>query len=400
MNTTSTHTTSPPSTTVRNPFPLPAILVLAFAGFISVTTELMPSGLLTQIAPDLGVEVAPAGALTAIYAMGIVLTVLPLTKLTLRMPRRTLLIVAIVAFLLSNIIVAASPDLTIALIGRFIGGASHGLLWAVLPPILGRIVAAHKTGQAMAIVFAGNSLGLAVGAPLSSLLGAAVGWRWAFLLVAVAALATAVLLWILVPQVTANTDRRVSIIEAVRIPGLLRVSTAWALMLLGHFAVFTYIAPYLEWSGQGGNFTSMALSILGVAGILGVVLAGKTPSRALPGGLIGAPALILVSFVALLVLPMSFPLLIVLLVLWGAGFSAAVLFNQQAVLRTGHSAPDTANSLSVLIIQFGIALGAAAGGVTFDALGVGLVPITGVIFVAVSAVMLIGTRKVLAGAQN
>ena len=53
-----------------------------------------------------------------------------------------------------------------------------------MAPFVARIVPAHKVGKAMAIVFSGNSLGLAIGAPLGTALGGLIGWRASFLLLA------------------------------------------------------------------------------------------------------------------------------------------------------------------------------------------------------------------------
>ncbi|MBT8159554.1 MULTISPECIES: hypothetical protein [Arthrobacter] len=71
-----TTTDTPPTGTRSSLLPL---VVLSLCGFTSVTTELLPSGLLTRIALDLGTGIAGAGSLTSAYAAAIVLTVLPLT---------------------------------------------------------------------------------------------------------------------------------------------------------------------------------------------------------------------------------------------------------------------------------------------------------------------------------
>lgn len=68
------------------------------------------------------------------------------------MQRRTVLLIALLAFVASNLVVALSPNLPIALVGRFIGGAWHGLMWAVMPPTIGRISGPAWVGRAMAIV--------------------------------------------------------------------------------------------------------------------------------------------------------------------------------------------------------------------------------------------------------
>ena len=116
-----------PASTAR--IPRAGLLILAMAGFTAVTTELLPSGLLPQISSELGVEESAVGSLTAAYAAVIVITALPLSRfLGARMPRKTLLIVTVLAFALSNVLLAASPNLSLAIAARLLGGVAHGLL--------------------------------------------------------------------------------------------------------------------------------------------------------------------------------------------------------------------------------------------------------------------------------
>jgi predicted MFS family arabinose efflux permease len=68
------------------------------------------------------------------------------------------------------------------------------------------------------------------------------------------------------------------------------------------------------------------------------------------------------------------------------------VFNQQGI--RGRDAPDTVTGVSV-VIQLGIAVRAALGGFTIDTFGVAWVPLTGAIFAAGSAALLVGLRRFL-----
>jgi predicted MFS family arabinose efflux permease len=157
--------------------PFGALLVLSMIGFTAITTELLPSGLLPQISAGLNVSEPVAGYLTAGYAAIIVATVIPAAMLLARIPRHILLVALVLTFAVSNALVGLVSDFGAALAARLVGGIAHGLLWTAMAPFVARIVPAHKVGKAMAIVFSGNSLGLAIGAPLGTALGAVVGWR-------------------------------------------------------------------------------------------------------------------------------------------------------------------------------------------------------------------------------
>jgi predicted MFS family arabinose efflux permease len=176
---------TPAKTRAASKIPWGGLLVLAAAGFTAVTTELLPSGLLPQISRDLGVDESAVGSLTAAYAAIIVFTALPLSRLLGgRVPRKTLLMGTVLAFALSNVLLALSPNLEVAIAARLLGGIAHGMLWSSMAPYVARIVPAHSVGKSMAVVFSGTSIALAVGAPIGTLMGTLMTWRVSFVVLA------------------------------------------------------------------------------------------------------------------------------------------------------------------------------------------------------------------------
>jgi predicted MFS family arabinose efflux permease len=385
-----TTTAAAPATIGTSLLPL---IVLSLCGFISVTTQLLPSGLLTNLAADLSIGIPAAGTLTSVYAVAIVVTVLPLTRLTLHISRRVLIAAVMSTFVAGNVLVALSPVLTMALAGRVLSGISHGLLWAVVAPTVAHITPPGRVGRAMAIVFAGTSLGLAVGAPLGTLVGQALGWRAVFLILAGISVILGVLVFLTLPDVRTESALPLSLVRALRLPGVGLLTTGWAFLMLAHFAVFTYISPFLADLRVADSTVGAAIAVLGFSALLGIILAGRVPPEALYTGMLGAPTLMLIGFLGLTVLPLGVVSIFVLLWAWGLGYAAALLFNQQAILLVGRGASDTVTSASVVALQLGIALGAALGGHTVDTLGVAQLPLIGLAFATGSIVLLMGLRR-------
>ena len=87
-----------------------------------MAVELSPAGLLTAIAQDLDVSVVAVGTMTTFYSLGDALLVLPLTALAIRFARSSALTAVMIVFVASNRAVA------IAASGRFVGGASYGVI--------------------------------------------------------------------------------------------------------------------------------------------------------------------------------------------------------------------------------------------------------------------------------
>lgn len=375
--------------------PMAGLLVLAAAGFTAVTTELLPSGLLPEISRELGVQESAVGSLTAVYAAVIVFTALPLSRLLAgRVPRKTLLITTVFAFALSNVLLALSLNLAVAIAARLLGGVAHGLLWSSMAPYVARIVPAHSVGKAMAIVFSGNSIALAVGAPLGTMMGAVLSWRSSFLVLAgVAALLALVAVWLLPAAADAGREAPPSLRRALAVPGVVAVATAWPLLLLGHFALFTYIAPFLLSAGLPANATGISLSVIGAASLVGIWIAGITADSHPRRSLLTAVALFLAAFALLPVLGGTGAGAFTLLALWGTAFGAIGIYNQAAILRAGGDHRDAANSLTVVTIQLGIAVGAAYGGLAFTTTGPGLVPFAAAVPVAAALAIIAASRK-------
>ncbi len=375
--------------------PRAGLLVLSAAGFTAVTTELLPSGLLPEISRDLGVQESAVGALTAVYAAVIVFTALPLSRLLAGgVPRKTLLIATILAFGLSNVLLAASPTLPLAIAARLLGGVAHGLLWSSMAPYVSRIVPAHSVGKAMAIVFSGNSIALAVGAPLGTMMGAVLSWRSSFLALAgVAALLALLALYLLPAATDSGREARPSLRAALAVRGVIAVAVAWPLLVLAHFTLFTYIAPFLLASGLPAGAVSISLSVIGVASLVGIWIAGVTTDSRPRRSLLVTVAGLLAVFGLLPLLGATWPGAMVLLSLWGIAFGAIGIYNQAAILRAGGEHRDAANSLTVVTIQLGIAVGASYGGLAFTAFGAGLVPYAAAIPVAAALAIIAASGK-------
>lgn len=386
----------PPATAVPAPqrLPLGALLVLAAIGFTAITTELLPSGLLPQISADLRVSEAVAGYLTAGYAAIIVVAVLPATMLLSRVPRKTLLVALVLAFALSNVLVGLAADFGPALASRFIGGLAHGILWSTMAPFVARIVPADKMGKALAVVFAGNSLGLAIGAPVGTALGGFLGWRGSFFILAAAGVLLALLAIWLLPAVRQIPDApRPSLRKATGQPGVKTVAIVWPLLLMAHFALFTYIAPFIRAAGLPDFAIPLSLTVLGASGLVGIWIAGITVDSRPRRSLLITTAAIAASMLLLPFFGLTLPGAIALMVVWGAGLGAISIYNQSAILRAGRDFKDAANGLTVLTIQVGITIGALYGAAALTTAGPLLVPVAAAVPVAIAFVLILANRN-------
>src|SRR3954464_1104203 len=91
------------------------IYVLALGTFLMGTTEFVVAGLLPEIAGDLGVGVARSGLLITVFAVGMIVGAPLMTLLTLRLPRRLTLMLALAVFAAGHVIVALGSSFALLL---------------------------------------------------------------------------------------------------------------------------------------------------------------------------------------------------------------------------------------------------------------------------------------------
>jgi predicted MFS family arabinose efflux permease len=293
-----------------------------------------------------------------------------------------------------------APTLVVADAGRFIGGACYALICTLFPAVAIRIAGPRHARKAITVVFAATSLGIALGAPLASLAGNAFGWRATFSAAAAVALIAGILMSFIVPAARERPEKGLSLIQTARLPGVLRVALGWALVMLAHFVVLTYIDAYLEELGVPTYITSVTLFLIGASGLLGTILIGRLSSRSLYVALVTTPTAVAVAFTVLFFSGGNLLIVLIAVALWGFGIAAAVVVYQQTILLTGRRAPETATSIGVLLAQAGFAAGATVGGVTLDSFGVPTIPLAALIFVIGSIIIAMTLRSTIRHATS
>ena len=153
------------------PRALIALLALTVTTFSFVTTEALPIGLLAPIATDLGVAPSAVGLLVSGYGLVVVLTSIPLTRLTQRLPRRSLLLVLVVIFVVATAASAATTTYGMLLAARLVVALSQALFWSIIIPAVASLFDPGVRGRAVSILYAGGSLAAVLGVPAGTWLG-------------------------------------------------------------------------------------------------------------------------------------------------------------------------------------------------------------------------------------
>jgi len=345
-----------------------AVFSLAMGVFGLLTAEYLPASLLTPMAAELGVSEALAGQAVTVTAVAALFSGLLLPGLTRGIDRRVVLLGFSVLMIASNLLVAFSSSLMVLLIMRILLGIALGGFWSMAAAVAMRLVPPTLLPRALSIIFSGIAVGTVVAVPLGSYLGGLYGWRSAFVAAAAVGVVTLVFqLFTLPPLAPRRPARLRTVLEVLLRPGIAVGMLACVLVHTGHFALFTYIRPFLEsTSGVGAEGLALMLLGFGAANFVGTLLAGWLLEKSPRGTMVLMPALVGVAALALVWLPASVPGQVVLLALWGMAFGGVPVAWSNWVARAVPDQAESAGGMVVASVQSAIAAGAAAGGAMFS----------------------------------
>ncbi|MFE2636026.1 MFS transporter [Streptomyces scopuliridis] len=351
--------------------PLWGLLALFTAAFTAVMTELLPAGLLPGMSRSLQVSEGRVGFLVTGYAAASFLAAIPLTAALRGLRRRPVLIGALVGFVLCNAVTALSSVYALTFAARLLAGVMGGTLWAMLAGYAARMAPPERRGRAIAIVLAGITVALSLGIPAGTALAAALGWRAAFATVAMLALVLVGWVYRQVPDFPGEPAAdRVPVRRIAAVPGIPAVLATTLLLLLGHQALYTYLAPFTERAGFGR--TGVVLFVFGVATVGGIWLVGVLIDRHPRPALLGALALIAVAMLALGLAGRHPVVLLASVAAWGVAFGGAPTLIQTALVHvSGPDRADVATAMQTTVYNAGIAAGSLAGGVVLESAGAG-----------------------------
>lgn len=375
------------------------LVVLAAAAFVYVTAETLPVGLLPEISEDMGVSESSVGLLLTFYAYGVAVMTMPLMTFVRRWPRRRIIVVTVAALAISQLISAVAVGYPMLVIARMICAATHGVFWAVVAPAAASLAAPGKQGKAIATVYAGTSLALVAGNPLSAALGQWLGWRTASTCIGLVSAAIAVTLFFVLPVMKVEAVRAKASRPGTLDRSLLMICVATFLAVLGHFIAYTYFSLLVD-RGLGSIGTTLTLMLLlyGLCGVVGIWVVGKTfdrwPRRSSIGALSLVAAALLILWTAVQSAPGSLAVLAIAAIgLWGFAFTTVPVCLQSSVLNTPRADPDRASAIYVVAFQIAIASGALVGGVIIDRSSLAVVTMVAAVLIVAALLTVVLARS-------
>ncbi|RII20874.1 Inner membrane transport protein YnfM [Streptomyces sp. YIM 130001] len=370
------------------------------AGLATFALLYSTQALLPAVSADFGVSAGTASWTVSAATGALALCVLPLSALSERFGRRTVMTVSLTVAVVVGLLVPFAPNLGWLVALRAVQGAALAGLPASAMAYLAEEVRPKALVAAIGLFVAGNSIGGMSGRVLTGWVAQAWGWRAALAAVGLMAVVCAVVFRVMLPKprhFKAGSLRPRVLLGTVREhlsnPLLRRLYAIGALFMVVFGAVYTVI---------GYRLVEEPFSLpQGIVGSIFLVYLVGTVSSAAAGRLVGklgrrgALYLGVGTTAAGLLLSLGDSLVSVLagLVLITAGFFAGHSVASSSVSGTAKTGRAQASALYQSAYYVGSSAGGTLGAVAFHATGWSGTVLLGLLaVVGVAGITLLGTR--------
>lgn len=372
------------------------LVVLFFGAFAMGSAEMLVVGMLDLISADLAVSVPTAGALVTAFALGMAIGGPVLALVTARLDRRAVLVGAMAAFALLNLVPVLLADFTLFLVARAGVGAVEGLFVAAALNAAEGVVPRERAGRAMGVVITGFATASALGMPLGTLLGQELGWRASFaglVVLGVGVLLAAVLVLPAVPTPSASRSAGAQLRHAFA-PRVLALLALCCLVFAGVQSALTYLVPYLgEVTGLTGSAAVGVLVAFGVATTVGSAAGSRFADGHAARALVAATIGLTVSLLALCLFGGQVVVAVVGIVGMGLFAMATAPALQSRVMHLAGPGAALAASLPASAGNAGDAVGALLGGAAIGQAGLAAAVFAGAGVATTAVVVAIATGR-------
>lgn len=330
--------------------------------FVGMLSELMPSGVLPQMAEGLGVSESQIGFLVGVYALASALCAIPLISATLAVNRKKLLMVLLTGFAISNIIVAVSSSYYVLVASRILGGMCAGVMWPMIAAYGTRLVPENMEGKAITIIMAGTTFGISLGLPAMTTISLTFGWHTGFLILGAVVALIAVLSYFILPSIDGERlSKSNSPFAVLKLPSMLIILLLTFLSVIAHYGIYTYITLLVELIDFIGGI-GLALLIFGIGSVLSVVVTAKFIDAHLRALIVFMLAIGGLSMTLLLMFGGAAGTSHIAFFLWGVAFGPVVTMYQTAVTKQVKDGVAVATSVQSSIFNFSIMISTWIGG--------------------------------------
>ena len=338
------------------------LLIMATGVFSILNTEMGFIGILPYIAENYQVTVVQAGWLISLFALGVAVAGPTMPLIMSRFNRKWVMVFILGLFTVCSTIAVFAENFYVLLAVRVLPAFFHPVYCAMAFTVAAGLAKTGEEPKMIAKINMGVAAGMVAGVPISNFLAEQFSLAFSMVL---------------------GYGEQLAVLKKP----MVWASIAAVIFLNGSiFGVFNYLAEYLGVvSGIAPSLISILLLVYGLCNVGGSMLAGNLLTvRPLMVVKI-FPLAVAVIYIALLGGGSIWPVMGLIVVLWGllGGINANI--NQYWIASAAPEAPDFANGLFLTAANMGCVLGTTVSGQFIDAWGTQYVVLGGLLFCLLAA---------------
>jgi DHA1 family inner membrane transport protein len=349
-----------------------ALRLLSLAYFVQAVGALSVVGSLEAISTAWALSSAQSALLITVFGITFALAA-PLLQMTLgHLRRRAQVLLGLSIFSAAALLFAAAPDYQTLLASRVLMGLGAGFIGPVLGALGSNLVTREQQGSAIAIVLLGLSVAGLAGMPISAWIAHEFGARSLFFGIGASGLLIAAMIFIWVPDRVAGQRAAPADVLAL-LTGATSLSAFLVVFFVttGVFTTYAFLAPIIgnDFHGSAGDIT-LALTVLGVAGVLGNLLVTRLALRVSAERLllIGI-GLLALDLLGLAVMPRQLGGLLLALVIWALATDIVWPSQQRRIVELMPEQRGIALALTASFMFAGIGSGSAVAAWLYPVVG-------------------------------
>lgn len=375
------------------------IYVLALICFVISISEYVIVGVLDEVASSTHITISAAGQLISVFAVaGAIGTPLAIMAM-MNMDRRRIMIISLVLVVVGSVGMIIAPNYTVLLVSRALPAIGAGVFTVTCFAVAAEMAAPGRQAGAIATITMGFNTALIIGLPIGRFITAAYGWRAIFwgtgTLSALSIIAIAALVPATKGEKPMPLGKQLSYLRQPKVVLALSITFFW---IAGYGILYSYITPFLKAvTTLGERSLSAMLLAFGLATLAGNKLGGSLGDRIGIGKSLGfSMAAHVIVLVLLSTITGSTIVTICLLIAWAIAAWIPGPVQQYNILSLAPEASGILLSLNSSVLQFGVAAGAAMGGVAASAGNIATLGYFGAIGVALAGIVVYFFSRVAA----
>ncbi len=363
------------------------LLIMATGVFSILNTEMGFIGILPYIAENYQVTVVQAGWLISLFALGVAVAGPTMPLIMSRFNRKWVMVFILGLFTVCSTIAVFAENFYVLLAVRVLPAFFHPVYCAMAFTVAAGLAKTGEEPKMIAKINMGVAAGMVAGVPISNFLAEQFSLAFSMAFFALATWLVMLATLYFMPSMPVKEKLGYGEQLAVLKKPMVWASIAAVIFLNGSiFGVFNYLAEYLGVvSGIAPSLISILLLVYGLCNVGGSMLAGNLLTvRPLMVVKI-FPLAVAVIYIALLGGGSIWPVMGLIVVLWGilGGINANI--NQYWIASAAPEAPDFANGLFLTAANMGCVLGTTVSGQFIDAWGTQYVVLGGLLFCLLAA---------------